>query len=152
VVLQIVYGAFMAGTRAGYLAATFPDMNGHYAPSYFFRGDLGTALLSNALTIHYVHRVLAFALLGYATWIAIALRQSAPELRAAGWFFLGAVLGQGLLGAMTVMLRVPTGVAVVHQGGAYVLCGAAVLLLHAALSSTAPDVAQRRSAAVSVTA
>jgi cytochrome c oxidase assembly protein subunit 15 len=147
-VLQVVYGAFMAGTRAGYLAATFPDMNGHYAPSYFFTGDIARSLVSNPLTIHYLHRVLAFVLLGYAAWVAIALRTAGPSLRASAWFFLGAVLGQGVLGVMTVMLRVPVGVAVVHQGGAYVLCGAAVLLLHAALSAES-DIAEPRSAAQS---
>lgn len=147
VILQVIYGAFMAGTRAGYLAATFPDMNGHYAPSYFFGSDVVQSLVSNPLTIHYVHRVLAFVLLGYAAWLAFALRAAGPNVRASAWFFLGAVLGQGLLGVMTVMLRVPLGVAVVHQGGAYVLCGAAVLLLHA-VKSAAPDAAQSRSAAV----
>ena len=30
--LQIVFGAFMAGTRAGYLYQTFPDMNGVMVP------------------------------------------------------------------------------------------------------------------------
>jgi cytochrome c oxidase assembly protein subunit 15 len=147
-VLQLIYGAFMAGTRAGYLAATFPDMNGHFAPSYFFgAGAIGRSLLSNPLTIHYLHRVLAFLLLGYATWLVIALRGAGQDVRAAAWFFLAAVFGQGLLGAMTVMLRVPLGVAVVHQGGAYVLCGAAVLLLHAA-RSTVLEIAAQRSASV----
>jgi cytochrome c oxidase assembly protein subunit 15 len=142
--LQVIYGAFMAGTRAGYLAATFPDMNGHYAPSYFFGSDIAQSLISNPLTIHYLHRALAFALLGYAAWLAFALRAAGPNVRASAWFFLGAVLGQGLLGVMTVMLRVPIGVAVVHQGGAYVLCGAAVLLLHA-VSAAAPEAAARNS-------
>lgn len=147
-ILQLVYGAFMAGTKAGYMAATFPDMNGHYAPSYFFTaGALGRSLLSNPLTIHYVHRVLAFLLLGYALCLVVAFRRSAPALRAATWFFCAAVLGQGLLGVMTVMLRVPLGVAVVHQGGAYVLCGATLLLLHEALAS-APRVLQRSPAAL----
>lgn len=145
--LQVIYGAFMAGTRAGLLAATFPDMNGHYAPSYFFGRDIANSLVTNALTIHYVHRALAFVLLGYAAWVAFALRKAGPNVRACAWFFLGAVFGQGLLGVITVVLRVPIGVAVVHQGGAYVLCGAAVLLLHA-VRSAVPEPAQRRSDAV----
>jgi len=134
-VVQIIYGAFMAGTRAGFLAATFPDMNGHYAPSYFLRGDaLSQSLLSNPLTIHYVHRVLAFALLGYSVLLVFALRRAHANARATAWFLLAAVLGQGVLGVMTVVLRVPLGVAVVHQGGAYVLAGACVLFVHAVLS------------------
>jgi heme A synthase len=55
--------------------------------------------------------------------------------RASAWLLLASVLGQGLLGVLTVVLRVPLGVAVVHQGGAYVLCGATVLFIHAVLSA-----------------
>jgi cytochrome c oxidase assembly protein subunit 15 len=141
--LQIVYGAFMAGTRAGYLSATFPDMNGHYAPSYFFRsGALADSLLSNPVTIHYVHRVLAFVLLGYMAFVVFAMRQAHALARASAWLLLAATLGQGLLGVLTVVLRVPLGVAVVHQGGAYVLCGATVVFVHAVLS-TAPSTTPR---------
>src|SRR5262245_53532729 len=37
--VQCVWGAFMAGTHAGYYVGTFPDMNGRYAPTPFFTGD-----------------------------------------------------------------------------------------------------------------
>jgi cytochrome c oxidase assembly protein subunit 15 len=135
VALQVLYGAFMAGTRAGYVSATFPDMNGHYAPWHFFSaGSLGANLMDNPLTIHYVHRVLAFALLGYALALAWWLRAASPALRAAAIFLVLAVLGQAALGVLTVVLRVPLGVAVVHQGGAYVLCSAAVLFVREALT------------------
>ena len=36
--LQLCYGAFMAGTHAGLYYASFPDMNGRFAPSAFFTG------------------------------------------------------------------------------------------------------------------
>lgn len=130
---QVIYGAFMAGTHAGLIAPTFPDMNGRYAPGSFFTSSLARDLLNNPLSIHYLHRALAFALLLYTATLAIALRRERADLRAAALFLCLATLGQGALGALTVVLRVPVGVAVAHQGGAYVLCSAAVLLLHAAL-------------------
>jgi cytochrome c oxidase assembly protein subunit 15 len=130
---QVIYGAFMAGTHAGLIAPTFPDMNGHYAPGSFFTSSLSHDLFDNPLSIHYLHRALAFGLLLYAVTLVIALRREHADLRAAALFLCLATLGQGALGALTVLLRVPVGVAVAHQGGAYVLCSAAVLLLHAAL-------------------
>jgi cytochrome c oxidase assembly protein subunit 15 len=136
-VLQLVYGAFMAGTRAGYVAATFPDMNGRYAPRAFFTsGSLLRDLLDNPLSIHYVHRVLGVVVLAYVTILALlVLRQCRIELRAAGYLVLAAALGQLTLGVLTVVLRIPTAVAVAHQAGAYILCSAALLLTHAALGA-----------------
>lgn len=134
---QVIYGAFMAGTHAGLVASTFPDMNGRYAPGHFFTGALLRDLLDNPLSIHYVHRALGFGLLLYTVGLVIAVRREPADLRAAALFLGLATLGQGALGALTVLLRVPVGVAVAHQGGAYVLCSAAVLLLHAALRSGA---------------
>jgi len=135
--IQLVYGAFMAGLHAGHVAATFPDMNGYYAPQHFFPfSSWRLNLLDSPLTVHYLHRVLAVALLAYACVLAYVFRRSHAELRASAWFFVLAVIGQAALGALTVVLHVPMGVAVVHQGGAYVLFSAAVLFVHAARKPT----------------
>jgi heme a synthase len=67
----------------------------------------------------------------YVSGLAWLLRGAPSVLRATAIFLVLATLGQGALGALTVMLRVPLAVAVVHQGGAYVLCSAATLFLHA---------------------
>ncbi|MGH6928551.1 MAG: COX15/CtaA family protein, partial [Dongiaceae bacterium] len=65
--VQSIYGAFMAGTRAGYYFATFPDMHGSYSPAPFFTGD---SLLQDALNsppaIHYLHRFFGWGTLCYA--------------------------------------------------------------------------------------
>jgi heme a synthase len=134
--LQIVYGAFMGGLRAGWLAATFPDMNGRYLPGYFFTSDsLWRDLLENPLSIHYLHRALALAVLAYACAIWWSLRKHAVEVRIACHLLLTAVVGQIALGAMTVLLKVPIPVAVAHQGGAYIVAAAAVVLCHVALGA-----------------
>jgi cytochrome c oxidase assembly protein subunit 15 len=140
-VVQFIYGAFMAGTRAGYVAATFPDLNGHYGPAVFFTsGSLARDLLDNPLSIHYLHRVLAFAVMLYATWLAYRLRRERLEVRAAAYLLLAAVFGQILLGALTVVLHVPIAVAVAHQAGAYVLAASAVLLTHAVLGGVSAPI------------
>jgi cytochrome c oxidase assembly protein subunit 15 len=135
--LQLVYGAFMAGTRAGFVSATFPDMNGHYAPQLFFTSRAWWRdALESPLAIHYLHRFLGFSVLGYVTLLAWALRRNRLELRAAAYLLLAATLGQLALGALTVVLHMPIALAVAHQAGAYVLCSAALLLVHAALGAT----------------
>ena len=132
-VLQLVYGAFMAGTRARHVSSTFPDMNGRYAPGWFFSSSsLAANLLDNPLSIHYLHRVLGFAVLAYAIAAVLWLHRRGAEVRLASYGLLGAVLGQLALGALTVVLGVPVPVAVAHQSGAYIVCAAAVALCHAA--------------------
>jgi cytochrome c oxidase assembly protein subunit 15 len=134
--LQIVYGAFMGGLRAGFVASTFPDMNGHYAPAWFFTtGQLWRNLLDNPLSVHYLHRLIGFVALAYACVTWWSLRKQGTDVRFACHAFLAAVIGQIALGAMTVMLQVPVPVAVAHQGGAYIVCAAAVVLCHIALGA-----------------
>ena len=139
--VQLVYGAFMAGTRAGYIAPTFPDINGRFGPQTFFvTGSLARDLFESPLGIHYLHRALAFVVLAYVAVLAWVLRSQRLEVRAAAYVLLIVTMGQVALGALTVVLHVPTAVAVAHQGAAYVVCSTAILLLHAALGA-APSVA-----------
>jgi heme a synthase len=134
--LQLVYGAFMAGTRAGYVSSTFPDINGRYAPHDFFTSSQWWRdLFDNPLSIHYLHRAIGAVVLAYCVLLAVSLRRQRVEVRAAGYLLLGVTLAQFALGALTVVLRMPLAVAVAHQGGGYLLCSAAVLLAHAALGA-----------------
>jgi len=136
--LQVVYGAFMAGTHAGLYYSSFPDMNGRYSPAPFFDGP---SWLSDAFhspnAIHYLHRALAFALLFFALFVAAYLWRAEPRravVRAAGVVALVAFV-QLNLGAFTVITRVALPIAVAHQCFAYLLASSATLLLHRALGS-----------------
>lgn len=134
--LQTLYGAFMAGLRAGYYYGTFPDMNGRFAPTPFFKAaTLAQNLLSYPPAIHWIHRALGFAVLGGATALLIyVLRLRAlPEVRRAAAWLAIAVFAQLNLGAITVLTRVRIGWAVAHQGLAYLLLSAATVLLFRAL-------------------
>lgn len=133
--LQTLYGAFMAGLRAGYYFGSFPDMNGHFAPTPFFKAaTLAENLLSYPPAIHWIHRALAFLALGCATalWIYVQRIPALPAVRRAAMLLAVAVFLQLNLGAITVLSRVQIGWAVAHQGLAYLLLSAATLLLHRA--------------------
>ena len=62
-VVQLIYGGFMAGLKAAMAAPTWPDINGHMIPTGM--GDLPSLpgnLFSNPITIHFIHRGLAYLL------------------------------------------------------------------------------------------
>ncbi len=64
-VIQLIYGAFMAGLKAATSAPTWPSINGEYLPvgmenhagqSYSFF----SSFINNPITIHFIHRNLAY--------------------------------------------------------------------------------------------
>jgi cytochrome c oxidase assembly protein subunit 15 len=139
-VLQVIYGAFMAGTHAGYYSATFPDMNGSYSPKPFFTGSSPLRdAVSNPLAIHYLHRSLAWLVLGYAIALCVYLKRKEPRpvVGRAALLVAAVAFVQLNLGAITVLSRVALPWAVAHQAAAYLLVSSVVLLLHRALGSGA---------------
>ncbi len=150
-VLQMLYGAFMAGTRAGLLFPSFPDMNGSYLPQPFFVGkSILEDLLYNPQAIHWVHRALGTGLLvlasaaGWMQWrsgSAVVPTWSGTALVALVWI-------QVATGALAALYQVPIPLGALHQAGAFVTLSCAVVFLHALLRDGAePFVATRREAA-----
>lgn len=70
--VQLIFGALMAGHKAATAAATWPDINGALVPGGLFRETpLLLNLIDNKITIHFIHRTLAYVLLlliGFFTW------------------------------------------------------------------------------------
>lgn len=59
--LQLVYGALMAGHKAATIAPTWPDMNGLLFPvGMFSERPFLLNLIENKLTVHFIHRALAY--------------------------------------------------------------------------------------------
>jgi len=60
---QLLYGALMAGHKAATVAPTWPTINGSWIPdSLFSRHPLLEDLAGNRITIHFIHRGLAYLL------------------------------------------------------------------------------------------
>jgi heme a synthase len=60
---QLIYGGFMAGLRAAATAPTWPDINGALIPeSTFELSPFTKNLVANPITIHFIHRGLAYVL------------------------------------------------------------------------------------------
>lgn len=132
--VQIVYGAFMAGKHAGHVSSTFPDMNGSYGPGPFFtHASVMDDILNGAAAIHWVHRSLAWLLvLLVIGLVLLSRREPSLVIRRGALVLLAVLVAQLTLGAATVMLQVPVWLAVVHQGGAFVLLCCATWLAYEA--------------------
>lgn len=108
--VQLVYGAFMAGLKGALTAPTWPDINGSYFPSGMtsYRGEEGrffSALVNNPITIHFIHRNLAYllAILVFVWTIRVAKEEGSSLFSSAKWLPLLLVLVQIVLGIATVL-------------------------------------------------
>lgn len=131
--LQIVYGAFTAGLRAGVFHNTFPTMSGHWISPDTFASPLLADITNNPATVQFIHRTLGWLLGLGAAWLwgtgqALRLRGRARmALDAVG----ALTLLQFALGVATLLLVVPVWLGAWHQLNAALLLSATVVLLHA---------------------
>jgi cytochrome c oxidase assembly protein subunit 15 len=67
---QLIYGGFMAGLRAAITAPTWPDINGSIIPATMNElTPFSKNLVANPITIHFIHRGLAYLLVALiGTW------------------------------------------------------------------------------------
>lgn len=131
VVVQVMYGAFMAGSRAGFMYRTFPDMNGEFFPSALSGAGMKEMLLTSPMGIHFMHRLLAWITLVVVMVLVVYLWRNARAVRRPTTALGAVVATQFLFGVLTVMNGVPTQLAVVHQAGGFFTVSALVYLAHA---------------------
>jgi cytochrome c oxidase assembly protein subunit 15 len=135
-VITITWGGFMAGLHAGHVAPTFPTMNGAWIPDGLAGATPGlTTPFENAVLVHFLHRLLAYAtaIVALATAVAVlrdAAGRGAAVARGAAIAVLVVLALQITLGALTVLQHVPVWLAAWHQGNGALLLGAAIVLLY----------------------
>jgi cytochrome c oxidase assembly protein subunit 15 len=132
--VTLVAGAFVAGTRAGYLDNTFPLMEGQFVPpDYWHLAPPWRNWFENLTSVQFDHRVLA-----ETTWVLIAglwlaslrTRLAQGQRWALHALFFFACL-QIALGITTLLTVVWLPVAAAHQAGALCLLTAAMVSLYA---------------------
>jgi cytochrome c oxidase assembly protein subunit 15 len=130
---QIVWGAFVAGLRAGLVYNTFPFMAGHLLPAHMFAFDPPLSnFVQNAGTVQWVHRLLGTALLIAVLVFFRRVRRAGPDRasRRLNHALVALVAAQYLLGVVTLLFRVPVGLGVLHQAGAAAIVGVWVAWVH----------------------
>jgi cytochrome c oxidase assembly protein subunit 15 len=103
---QLIYGGFMAGLKAAITVPTWPDINGQMIPSTL--GELSPLVKNfvyNPITIHFIHRGLAYLLLLLITawWYRSKDINAGNFFNKLRWAFLSLASLQVLLGILTVL-------------------------------------------------
>jgi cytochrome c oxidase assembly protein subunit 15 len=108
-VLQLAFGALMAGHKAATAAPTWPDINGSFIPASMFSSSDGLLnLIENRITIHFIHRLLAYILLVlivFWTWKAFKLNTS-KLFSKTRWLPVLFVIIQVILGIFSVLTSI----------------------------------------------
>ncbi len=122
---QIVFGAMVAGLKAGMIYNTWPLMNGQLTPDELL---FVSPWYENLVLIQFIHRWLAVLVaLGFPLWWY--LNRAYVSHKACLSVMLAIAL-QFLLGVLTLIHEVPLPLALLHQAVALVLFAGAVNLLH----------------------
>lgn len=101
---QLIYGALMAGHKAATAAPTWPTINGSWLPQHLFVPVVN--FIENKITVHFMHRGLAYLLLFLTILWTMASRRivSASILfQKTKWLPVFLILLQALLGILAVI-------------------------------------------------
>ncbi|HEU0297705.1 MAG TPA: COX15/CtaA family protein [Anaerolineales bacterium] len=129
-VVQIAYGGFTAGLKAGHVSDTWPLMFGKLVPPNLFSSVIN--ILESPITIVFIHRWFAFLVLAAVVYVYYVVRKHnyQPDLLKGLRWLIGLVALQIMLGILTVLSYVNIVVALLHQAGAIALFALSIYFLH----------------------
>ncbi len=127
VLVQIVYGAFVAGLRAGRILNTWPKVGNEWIPSNMNQFDSFIANISqNPITVQFIHRMLAYTVLVFVTILGLKLKKADVFTKIGFHITLILILLQVVLGIITLLFAVPISLGVLHQATAFLVFGSLV--------------------------
>jgi cytochrome c oxidase assembly protein subunit 15 len=131
-VLQISYGGLVAGLKAGHASNTWPLMYGRVVPDNLLATyePWWMNLLTAHVTVHFVHRWLAFGVLLTALFLywVTKKRQYSTMVSKATTLLITLIAAQITLGVCVVWFGVPLALALSHQAVALLLFVAAIFI------------------------
>ena len=134
--IQIIYGAFVAGKDAG---ASLNGVEGiENVFGYSFRNSNDFNLLNNGFDIQAFHRLFAWVV--FSITLIIFNKTRKTELVKAGTLVLGLTIAQIILGISTLLLSLQIHTAITHQFIAIILLLSAVRLTYLSSKKSQLDV------------
>ena len=136
ILLQVIFGAFVAGTKAGLTYNTWPLMDGNLIPSGLLeKSPWYLNVTENLTTIQFNHRAMAYILVALAAIQActIALQTDNTRVIASARVLAALMLAQATLGIWTLLAvdgAIPIHLGIAHQTVAAVVFAVAVWHLH----------------------
>ena len=115
VYLQIIAGAFVAGTHSGKTYNEWPLMDGDFVPrGYGIMSPFWKNLFETPAAIQFNHRILAYAIFAISIWVFISARKH-ETLRGPAAILLALVVWQVCLGIWTLLAVAPLSLSLLHQ-------------------------------------
>jgi cytochrome c oxidase assembly protein subunit 15 len=133
--IQIVYGAFVAGLDAGFIHNHWPMMSEQkfmHQTVYIEQSPLYKNFIEGKSGVQFIHRILAYLVVisVFVIWYK-AKKKDLSKHQLTGVNLLLILVGvQFLLGVFTLLLQVPIWLGVAHQIGAFLLLSALIFTLH----------------------
>lgn len=131
--IQSILGAFVAGTHAGLIYNTFPDMNGQYVPDgLFVMSPWYINFFENTTTIQFTHRMFAYFVTALILIFYCFSRKFSltTTVKCAIGLLPVVITVQLALGIFTLLGQVPVMLASLHQIFAVVLFTAVLFITH----------------------
>lgn len=134
-IIQIIYGAFVAGLDAGFIHNHWPMMsNGKFIHEtvYIEQEPILMNFIEGKSGVQFVHRMLAYVVVAFIIAIWYKMRRlilTKHQIIGINLLLIGVTL-QFVLGVLTIIYAVPVWLGVVHQIGAFLLLSAMVYTLH----------------------
>lgn len=134
VTLQIIYGAFVAGSHAGMVYNTWPKMGDEWVPEsvgFALEKDGASSLINNVASLQFIHRMMAYFITLYVLVLGYKIYNNGTSaLKKAVVILELGILLQVVLGITTLLLQVPMWLGVLHQAVAFFLFAGCIYLVH----------------------
>ncbi len=133
--IQIVWGAFVAGLDAGWIHNTWPTMNEGkwiHETVYIEQNPVWKNFVEGKSGVQFIHRYMAYIVVGFIFYIWYKSRSMAltlPQQKGINALLI-LVFVQFILGVLTLIYAVPVWLGVAHQVGAFFLLTAMTYTLH----------------------
>jgi cytochrome c oxidase assembly protein subunit 15 len=132
-IIQIIYGAFVAGLKAGMFYPTWPKMGESWFPSdtIIVSDSFVGNFLENGAGVQFMHRTIAFivVLCVVILWNRSNKLQLTKQQNFGITLLIYGVTAQFILGIYTLLYQVPVVLGVLHQTGAFFLFTVCVYLI-----------------------
>jgi cytochrome c oxidase assembly protein subunit 15 len=126
---QLLLGAWVAGLNAGYVASTWPSMNGRFVPDGIdWSRGAWFAFTNDPFLIHFLHRWWSWVAAAALLWLAWTLARRGARIEPK--LLLLVVAAQMTLGILTVVTGVSMEIAALHQVTGAILVAVTAASLH----------------------
>jgi cytochrome c oxidase assembly protein subunit 15 len=131
--IQIMYGAFTSGLRAGQYDPTWPKMGENWIdPAITSLTPVWRNFFDGIAGVQFIHRYNAYVvtILVLLVWFKARKFELLPTQRNGVNILLVMVFVQFLLGVFTLVYSVPVVMGVLHQTGAFLLLASTIFVIH----------------------